>query len=314
MIPSFRAILPRPPNFGTLRLFAGSVRAVSSHAALTQLLLPVSDGVEEDAERELRWMKEEIQRIQHINRNLSEPEQHSRLEEMVRERAQGKPLQYVLGELDTVLVPPRFSEPLVPSDHLPTCLKLNLAHPALLFSSLPGTHPFGPLLLAVRPPILIPRPETEEWAIHLASLLHPTPSTPPGRRLRILDLCTGTGCIPLLLCASLPAGTVQARGVDILPEAVELARENASLLEKEANTFEVIQRDVFSEGSLEEMMGQGGWVNPDVLTSNPPYIPRDEMLKLDKSVSEYESHLALAGDVPESFSPSVRPVPYHPST
>lgn len=111
--------------------------------------------------------------------------------------------------------------------------------------------------------------------------------------------------------------------MDVLEEAVELARENAvangiPLLGEdrktmgEGNMFEVLKRDIFTEGFLEEMLGgkegegEGRRSNPDVLTSNPPYIPLKEMQSLDRSVSEYESHLALVGDVPHLIPPSVR--------
>lgn len=93
-----------------------------------------------------------------------------------------------------------------------------------------GTQPFGPLTLLTRAPTLIPRPETEEWTIRLASFIskhheHISPSTP----IRILDLCTGSGCIPLLLCHLLPNGSVHSVGVDVSESALELARENAVL-------------------------------------------------------------------------------------
>lgn len=95
-----------------------------------------------------------------------------------------------------------------------------------------GTQPFGPLTLLTRPPTLIPRPETEEWTIRLASFIttflskhqEPVSSSNP---LHILDLCTGSGCIPLLLCQLLPKGSVRSVGVDISKSALQLARDNA---------------------------------------------------------------------------------------
>ena len=80
---------------------------------------------------------------------------------------------------------------------------------------------------------MIPRPETEDWTIRLAYLLDdrfPTKSRGEKRALRILDLCTGTGCIPILLShlRREAGGTTLAYGVDISTDAVLLARENAT--------------------------------------------------------------------------------------
>lgn len=101
-----------------------------------------------------------------------------------------------------------------------------------LFGCHPGTQPFGPLTLLTRPPTLIPRPETEEWTIRLASFItsflseHRTPVS-PSDPIRVLDLCTGSGCIPLLLCELLPKGSVHSVGVDVSKSASELAHENS---------------------------------------------------------------------------------------
>ncbi|KAL2177862.1 S-adenosyl-L-methionine-dependent methyltransferase [Thermothelomyces heterothallicus CBS 202.75] len=94
-----------------------------------------------------------------------------------------------------------------------------------------GTQPFGDLEIKCRPGVLIPRPETEAYTLHLASLLSHS-QHPPPKSLSILDLCTGTGCIPLLLLHSLLAAPstrnipIDIHGVDISPRAVRLAREN----------------------------------------------------------------------------------------
>src|SRR3569833_1208887 len=77
------------------------------------------------------------------------------------------------------------------------------------------------------------RPEPEAYATHLATLLKHgllagVDSPGPSSTLRILDLCTGTGCIPLLLYSHLHAvfGSLTIHGVDIAPAAITLAREN----------------------------------------------------------------------------------------
>ncbi|KAK8066305.1 hypothetical protein PG997_013052 [Apiospora hydei] len=91
-----------------------------------------------------------------------------------------------------------------------------------------GTQPFGPLEIRCRRGVLIPRPETESWTYALA------PRTDAGegrkekrRSLRIVDFCTGTGCIPLLLYTLLRRRfQLQVWGFDVEERAVRLAREN----------------------------------------------------------------------------------------
>ncbi|KAJ6587098.1 S-adenosyl-L-methionine-dependent methyltransferase [Mycena vulgaris] len=157
-------------------------------------------------------------------------------------------------------------------------------------------QPFGPLSIKLRPPVLIPRPETEHWTIRLAELLHPTPARP----LSILDLGTGTGCIPLLLCHLLPAGSVRAYGVDISLDAVSLAAENAALCGFSAsaadtprNSFRSIQSSFLDPAFPHINLG----IAPpfDLITSNPPYISWNEYMQLPPSVMHYEDPKALFG-------------------
>ena len=149
-----------------------------------------------------------------------------------------------------------------------------------------GTTPFGPLDLLTRPPTLIPRPETEDWAIRLARAVAPT------RNLRVLDLCTGSGCIPLLLCHLWPAGT-HAVGVDISPDAIWLATDNA--VRSRTNSFTPVLGDLRDPALLDRL------VPPfDVITANPPYIPLHLYHTLPSSVKDYEDPQALIGDYPDA--------------
>jgi hypothetical protein len=86
-----------------------------------------------------------------------------------------------------------------------------------------GTQPFGllPRPLVCRRPVLIPRPETEHWVLALAALLK---QHPRRRRLRILDLCTGSGCVALTLAHHVPH--VDVLGIDLQPHAVAVAECN----------------------------------------------------------------------------------------
>ncbi|KAF5370599.1 hypothetical protein D9758_001923 [Tetrapyrgos nigripes] len=145
-----------------------------------------------------------------------------------------------------------------------------------------GTQPFGPLNLRVRPPILIPRPETEHWAIQLADRIQNRP------RRTLLDLGTGSGCISLLLTHLCPA--LSAHAVDVNPAAVELANENALLCS--IDRFQAFQADF-----LHQDFPSHPSLSPpyDILVSNPPYIPLAEYLTLSDDVKKYEDPRALLG-------------------
>ncbi|KAF9010531.1 S-adenosyl-L-methionine-dependent methyltransferase [Cyathus striatus] len=160
-----------------------------------------------------------------------------------------------------------------------------------------GTQPFGPLNLLTRPPVLIPRPETEHWVMKLAENIAPTAKSP----YNLLDLGTGSGCIPLLLCHLCPPGSLRAHGIDISPHAISLANDNAAQCripqqpdaDAPKNTFKATLANFLPESFPDN--------NPeiarpiDVITSNPPYISWDEYLQLPRSVSAYEDPKALFG-------------------
>jgi release factor glutamine methyltransferase len=159
-----------------------------------------------------------------------------------------------------------------------------------------GTQPFGPLSLLTRPPVLIPRPETEHWAIQLSDLISPTPENP----VSVLDLCTGSGCIPLLLCHVWPKGSARAYGVDISSDAIQLAKDNADRIHI-ANKFTQHEpQNVFTPFNIdirnpvaESLLADIGPF--DVVTSNPPYIPKREYDSLPSSVKDFEDPRALLG-------------------
>ena len=124
---------------------------------------------------------------------------------------------------------------------------------------------------------LIPRPETEllvEKALaHIRAL---------GRPAKVLDVCTGSGCIAVAL-AKLAGADVTA--IDISPAALALATENANL-------HKVSIR--FMQGDLFDALG-GSSPKFDVIISNPPYIPTAELSHLQAEIKEHEPSLALDG-------------------
>jgi release factor glutamine methyltransferase len=143
-----------------------------------------------------------------------------------------------------------------------------------------GSVPFVNMEILVKKPILIPRPETEEWVTalidHLGRLVN--------KSITILDMATGTGCIALALAQALPSATVWA--VDISEHAISLAKQNA----QHNNICNVIWvlSDLFSQIPRGQMF--------DLIVSNPPYISPDEWTSLEPSVREWEDRNALLAD------------------
>ena len=100
--------------------------------------------------------------------------------------------------------------------------------------------------------------------------------------MRVLDLCTGSGCILLSILKNLKQGT--GVGIDISEQALEVARRNAKRLGLEAATTFVLS-DLFEKA-------QGPY---DMIVSNPPYIETEEIAQLMPEVRDHEPRLALDG-------------------
>lgn len=140
-----------------------------------------------------------------------------------------------------------------------------------------GWIPFGPLSIMVEPPLLIARPETEEWVINLIEQFAPLHNQP----LKILDMCTGTGCIGLLLAHTFKQAQVYA--VDINPQALEIAQRNAQ--HNNVNNITFIESDLFTQIPKE--------LSFDLIVSNPPYIAHAAWQQLEPSVKNWEDQRAL---------------------
>lgn len=139
-----------------------------------------------------------------------------------------------------------------------------------------GSVPFLDLTIMVQPPILIPRPETEELVDWLITQLKHVKNLP----LSILDLCTGSGCIALALAKALPHATVI--GSDINPQAINLACNNKAL-----NGVENVQ---FMHSDLFEKLAHEKF---DIIISNPPYLAESEWHTLEQTVKQWEDPQAL---------------------
>jgi len=149
-----------------------------------------------------------------------------------------------------------------------------------------GSAPFYCLNFKVSPAVLIPRPETEEMAELILKENNED-------SLRILDIGTGSGCIPVSLKFNRNNWKVFA--TDISEEAVKIAEENAKSNDTEIKIF---VDDIFNSKAfrLDNKF--------DIIVSNPPYIPLSEKQKMHKNVINFEPHLAL-------FIPDEDPVKYN---
>jgi release factor glutamine methyltransferase len=139
------------------------------------------------------------------------------------------------------------------------------------FQYIMGEVYFADLNIKIDQRALIPRPETEELIALILELGLPFGS--------ILDLCTGSGCIALALQNKFP--NAQVVGLDLSPEAIALARENA--LQTKLNVTFVIE-DILSWQAAQTF---------DLLVSNPPYIPQQEAQLMAANVLDFEPHIAL---------------------
>ncbi|MFA5306462.1 MAG: peptide chain release factor N(5)-glutamine methyltransferase [Candidatus Babeliales bacterium] len=140
-----------------------------------------------------------------------------------------------------------------------------------------GSVPFCNLDILVEPPILIPRPETEEWVSWLIEQCTPV----RNQACTILDLCTGTGCIALALAQALPHARVT--GVDKNPTAIALAQKN-----KDHNALSNVE---FVQGDLCAPLPQD--ICYDLIVSNPPYIAEKEYQSLAPEITHWEDKQAL---------------------
>ena len=139
-----------------------------------------------------------------------------------------------------------------------------------------GWIPFLDLQINVRPPVLIPRPETEEWVHQIIEKLSPYKDTIK----KILDIGTGSGAIALSLAKSFPNAQIMATDINI--EALTLAQENAVL--NKIKNINFLKSNLF-----EKLEGQ----KFDLIVSNPPYIPENMNKTLAPSVMQWEDPQAL---------------------
>ncbi|OOF91058.1 hypothetical protein ASPCADRAFT_211281, partial [Aspergillus carbonarius ITEM 5010] len=229
------------------------------------------------AKSELRWLKERAVHMAQLNlakRAVTSKRcfqgWRSLLRSMCRGRSRGLPLQYILGD-----------------------------------------QPFGDLDIRCKRGVLIPRPETETFTFHAANLIlndildkKNSPGENRTTSLRIMDLCTGTGCISLLLHALVAphVQTISIIGIDISPAAIDLARKNLMHNVRQGYLSDRALTDItFRQGDVLDTVGDslGSSIHtglpPDVIISNPPYISQESFRDgtTTRSVRIFEPRIAL---------------------
>ncbi|WP_420553215.1 peptide chain release factor N(5)-glutamine methyltransferase [Tenacibaculum aiptasiae] len=131
---------------------------------------------------------------------------------------------------------------------------------------------------------LIPRPETEElveWIIQEVNSMRKEFDS--NKKLSILDIGTGSGCIPISLKKNL--SNVDVTSIDISEKALETAKQNAKL--NQVNV-EFLEKDILNTNSLPKQY--------DIIVSNPPYVRNLEKVEIKNNVLQNEPHLALFVD------------------
>lgn len=130
---------------------------------------------------------------------------------------------------------------------------------------------FG-LKFRVNKSVLIPRPETEELVEWMLSEVR--------SEIQVLDIGTGSGCIPISISKEIPQAHIEA--CDISDDTLEIAKENNCRIQTSVKFF---KHDILSENLSTNKY--------DVIVSNPPYISLNEKAAMRSNVLEFEPHLAL---------------------
>ncbi len=197
-----------------------------------------------DSRQSIEWLLAEVLDTKRLNlylqfdRPLSGDELNA-LRPLVKRRANGEPLQYIIGQTD-----------------------------------------FMRASIAVKPGVLIPRIETEQ----LVDLLLTREAERTEEPLNVLDIGTGSGCIPIAIKLENP--NWNCFGCDISDSALEIASENAVKNSTEITFFEADIKGLKGHPILESTK----W---DIIISNPPYILPREKSEMHKQVLEYEPEVAL---------------------
>jgi release factor glutamine methyltransferase len=199
---------------------------------------------------------------------IYEPREAANIAHLVLEHITG------LNKLDRIVYKNRDLDP-TQQTRLEEAVAALLQHQPVQYVT--GTAWFYGMELLVNRNVLIPRPETEElveWIVEDVQM--------GATAMHLLDIGTGSGCIPLALKLALPAATVW--GIDISPGALTLAKANAAQQQLDVHFTQINVLD-------EEAMAALPTFN--IIVSNPPYIKQSERLGMQQQVLDYEPSLAL---------------------
>ncbi len=142
-----------------------------------------------------------------------------------------------------------------------------------------GHTEFYGLTLKVNPSVLIPRPETEELVEWIISSVRSS-ELAVGK---FLDIGTGSGCIPISLKKNLADAQVSA--IDISPEALQTAKENA---EVNKVNIDFIENDILNPTNNSLLTN-----HYSIIVSNPPYVTLEDKILMHINVTDFEPHTAL---------------------
>lgn len=184
----------------------------------------------------------------------------------------------------------KFDRPLSQSelDKIRPLVKKRAKHIPLQY--LVGHTDFMNAHIKVTPDVLIPRIETEQLVEIILDEYPPDSSD----EIKVLDIGTGSGCIPIALKMERPDWNVDA--LEISEEALDVARENAEINETDVT---------FLQGDILEWKEMAINKSYDIVVSNPPYVLPDEKNELEKQVVAYEPSLALFCDDIENMYGSI---------
>ncbi len=145
-----------------------------------------------------------------------------------------------------------------------------------------GETEFYGLPFQLNPSVLIPRPETEILIEQVVEFLKKG-----NTRRHLLDIGTGSGNIPITICRNIDEVTFDA--IDISDEALLIAKTNAER-HSVNNRIDFIHADIFDDQSV--VMNR----QYDIITSNPPYISKDDIASLQPEVKDFEPHHSYSDD------------------
>jgi len=140
-----------------------------------------------------------------------------------------------------------------------------------------GFREFFGINFDVEPGVLIPRPDTESLVVTALEIANELPSA------KILDVCTGTGCVPVAIAANCSSAVVTA---------IELDETVCAIAQQNISKHEMTEQVSLIQGDLFEPLADGEQF--DLITANPPYVTDEEMDTLQADV-RHEPQLALRG-------------------